>query len=231
MNNPYHHHLWQHNPALIQLLGLCPMLAVSNSVVNALGMGMGIVAVLTCSNLAVSLIRHQLNTLIRLPAFVIIIAALTTCVQLSMQALAFELHEILGIFMPLIAANCAVISRAEVFASKNPPLRSAIDGFITGMGLLIPLVILGAIRELLGQGTLFANMELLLGEHFANSEILLFEHLHFLFALFPSGAFIGLGLLIAGKNVIDTRYKAMKPATKEKVVAGSKRVRTTGTIS
>lgn len=224
--------LWTNNPALVQVLGLCPLLAVSGSVVNGLGMGIATVAVLTGSNTAVSLIRNQITDAIRLPAFVMIIAALTTCVQLLMQAFAFEMYEILGIFIPLIVTNCAIIGRAEAFASKNAVLPSALDGFIMGMGFLAILVLLGAMRELLGHGTLFANMDLLLGENFADSRIVVIENYKsFLFAVLPPGAFVGLGLIIAGKNIIDSRYKAMKEANKEKIVAGSKRVRTTGTIS
>ncbi len=224
--------LWTNNPALVQVLGLCPLLAVSGSVVNGLGMGIATLAVLIGSNVAVSLIRNQITDAIRLPAFVMIIAALTTCVQLLMQAFAFEMYEVLGIFIPLIVTNCAIIGRAEAFASKNGILASAVDGFMMGMGFLVILVLLGGMRELLGQGTLFANMNLLLGEQFSNSQIVIFsDYKSFLFAVLPPGAFVGLGLIIAGKNLIDNKLKAIADSKKGEVKAGSKRVRTTGTIS
>lgn len=224
--------LWTNNPALVQVLGLCPLLAVSGSVVNGLGMGIATVAVLTGSNIGVSLIRNQITDAVRLPAFVMIIAALTTCVQLLMQAFAFEMYEILGIFIPLIVTNCVIIGRAEAFASKNNVLASAADGFMMGMGFLAILVLLGAMREVLGQGVIFSNMDLLLGENFANSKIVIVENYkNFLFAILPPGAFVGLGLIIAAKNVIDKNLKAMADAKKEQIVAGSKRVRTTGAIS
>ena len=224
--------LWNNNPALVQVLGLCPLLAVSGSVVNGLGMGIATVAVLTGSNIAVSLIRKQITDAVRLPAFVMIIAAITTCVQLIMQAFAFELYEVLGIFIPLIVTNCTIIGRAEAFASKNTVSASAIDGFMMGMGFLAILVTLGAMREALGQGTLFANMNILLGENFADSKIVLIENYkNFLFAILPPGAFMGLGLIIAAKNIIDKRMKEIANAKKGAVVKGSKRVRTTGAIS
>jgi electron transport complex protein RnfE len=161
-----------------------------------------------------------------------IIAALTTCVQLLMQAFAFEMYEILGIFIPLIVTNCAIIGRAEAFASKNGILASAVDGFVMGMGFLAILVLLGAMREVVGHGYIFASMDLLLGDNFANSKIVIFENYkNFLFAILPPGAFVGLGLIIAAKNVIDKNLKAIADAKKEQVVAGSKRVRTTGVIT
>lgn len=224
--------LWNNNPALVQVLGLCPLLAVTGSVVNGLGMGIATLAVLTGSNIAVSLIRKQITDAVRLPAFVMIIAAITTCVQLIMQAFAFELYEVLGIFIPLIVTNCAIIGRAEAFASKNTVPASAIDGFMMGLGFLVILVVLGGLREALGQGTLFANMNILLGDNFVNSKIVLVENYkNFLFAILPPGAFMGLGLIIAAKNIIDKRMKEIANARKEQVVKGSKRVRTTGAIS
>jgi Na+-translocating ferredoxin:NAD+ oxidoreductase subunit E len=224
--------LWTNNSSLVQVLGLCPLLAVSGSVVNGLGMGIATVVVLTGSNICVSLIRNQITDAVRLPAFVMIIAALTTCIQLLMQAFAFEMYEILGIFIALIVTNCIIIGRAEAFASKNGVLASAADGFMMGMGLLAVLVVLGAMREVIGQGVIFSNMNLLLGESFADSKIVVFENYkNFLFAILPPGAFVGLGLIIAAKNVIDKNLKALADAKKEQVLKGSKRVRTTGLIS
>jgi len=218
--------LWHNNPGLVQLLGLCPLLAVSNSVVNALGLGLATMAVLTGSNLLVSLFRHQLLPAIRLPAFVMLIAALTTCTELVMQAWAWELHQALGIFIPLIVTNCVLLGRAEGFASKHPPLAATFDGLMMGGGFLLVLVIIGTIRELLGTGALFANMHQLLP--FASDWTLhLFNpETPFLLAILPPGAFLVLGFLIALKNVID-RKLAGPAAASEEVVPGSKRVRVT----
>lgn len=224
--------LWKNNAALVQLLGLCPLLAVSNSTVNALGLGLATMFVLTVSNLAVSAFRHQVNSAIRLPVFVMIIAAATTCIELLMQAVTFELYEILGIFIPLIVTNCAVLGRADAFACKNPMGLSAWDGAVTGFGFLWVLVLVGMIRELLGQGTLFANMHLLiplwpdtaffsLGPNYRN----------FLLAALPPGAFITVGVLVAIKSMIDRWLTRRAAARKAPVVAGSKRVRVTGNIS
>ena len=223
--------LWTKNAALAQLLGLCPLLAVSGSVVNALGLGLATMLVLTSSNLIVSLIRHQVNDTIRLPVFVMIIAALTTCVELLMQAFAYELYQILGIFIPLIVTNCIILGRADAFASKNLPLVAALDGFMMGAGFALVLVALGVIREILGLGTLFANMELLL-PFAANWEIIIIsDYSGFLLAILPPGAFIGLGLLIALKNNIDDNRAQRKAAREDAPIAGSKRVRVTGNIS
>ncbi|MFP8966327.1 electron transport complex subunit E [Pokkaliibacter sp. CJK22405] len=223
--------LWKNNPALVQLLGLCPLLAVSASVVNALGLGLATMAVLTSSNLAVSLIRNQVTDAIRLPTFVMIIASLTTCVELLMQGFTYELYEVLGIFIPLIVTNCVILGRADAFASKNPVLPSVWDGFTMSLGFTVVLVLLGAIREIIGQGTLFNQMDLLFGPIAAHWKIVVFhEYPGFLFAVLPPGAFVALGLLIALKNLIDQRIKA-RAAKPQPVEAGSRRVRVTGNIS
>ena len=156
--------LWKNNPALVQLLGLCPLLAVTNSVVNALGLGLATLLVLVGTNSAVSIIRHYVADAIRLPAFVMIIASFVTCTELLMQAFAYELYQILGIFIPLIVTNCAILGRADAFAARNSLLWSVLDGLMTGLGFAIILILLGALREMLGQGTLFSDMHLLLGE-------------------------------------------------------------------
>jgi Na+-translocating ferredoxin:NAD+ oxidoreductase subunit E len=224
--------LWNNNPATVQILGLCPLLAVSGTVVNALGLGLATMAVLAGSNTCVSLIRHYVTPAIRLPAFVMIIAALVTVIEMLMQALTFELYEILGIFIPLIVTNCAVLGRADAFASKHGVLPSLLDGAMMGLGFLVVLVLLGAMREALGLGTLLTNMELLFGPAAAAWEITLIpEYRGFLLAILPPGAFIGLGLIIAGKNVIDKR---LKDAAKRRAAAEpktSRRVRTTGTVA
>lgn len=223
--------LWNKNPALVQLLGLCPLLAVTGSVVNALGLGLATMLVLTGSNLVVSLIRNQVNEVIKLPAFVMIIAGFTTCTELLMRAYTFELYQILGIFIPLIVTNCTILGRAEAFASKNPVLPSLLDGFMMSLGFGLVLVVLGAIREILGQGTLMANMDLLFGEGAAGWKIDLFEGRGLLIAVLPPGAFLVTGFLIALKNLIDKRLDELQKARQPEVIVGSKRVRTTGKIS
>ncbi len=155
--------LWNNNPATVQILGLCPLLAVTGSVVNAMGLGLATLVVLMGSNACVSLIRNYVTDAVRLPAFVMIIAAMVTVIEMLMQAYTFELYEILGIFIPLIVTNCAVLGRADAFASKNAVLPSMVDGFMMGLGFLVILLILGGMRELVGQGTLFTNMQLLFG--------------------------------------------------------------------
>ena len=225
--------LWKNNPALVQLLGLCPLLAVSGSVVNALGMGLATALVLMGTNTLVSMVRHVVPDTIRLPAFVLIIAGAVTLVELLMQAYAYGLYEVLGIFLPLITTNCVVLGRAEAFASKNPVPLAALEGLMMGLGFSAVLVVLGALRELLGNGTLFADMQLLFGPMAAGWEVRPFgEQRHFLLAVLPPGAFLFTGLLIALKNGIDAQIKARAEAARApQVPAGSKRVRVTGHIS
>ena len=224
--------LWSNNPALVQLLGLCPLLAVSGSIVNALGLGLASLLVLVGSNLVVSLIRNVVSDAIKLPAFVMIIASFTTCTELLMKAYTYELYQILGIFIPLIVTNCAILGRADAFASKNKIIPSLVDGFMMGMGFLLVLVVLGAARELLGSGTFFADMQLLFGDSAKDWKIDVFgsDYPGFLIAILPPGAFLVTGFLIALKNVIDSNIEAKQAALKEKPVKGSKRVRTTGVI-
>jgi electron transport complex protein RnfE len=224
--------LWKNNAALVQLLGLCPMLAVTGTVVNALGLGLATMVVLVGSNIAVSLIRNYVADSIRLPAFVMIIASFTTCAELLMQAYTYELYQVLGIFIPLIVTNCTILGRADAFARKNPLIPSIIDGLSMSLGFLAVLLVLGAMREVIGQGTLFTNMHLIFGEGARNWELQVFPNYpNFLFAVLPPGAFVGLGLLIATKNYFDDRTEQKRLESAEKVTAGGKRVRVTGTIS
>ena len=224
--------LWKNNPAIVQLLGLCPLLAVTGSVVNAIGLGLATTLVLVCSNTSVSLIRNIVSDAVRLPAFVMIIAAAVTCIELLMQAFAYELYQILGIFLPLITTNCVILGRADGFAAKHSLGPSIYDGLIMGLGFSCVLVLLGALRELSGTGALFANMDLLFGPGAANWKVVVFkDYQAFLLAILPHGAFIFTGLIIAVKNLIDARIKAHQDAMKDKPVKGSKRVRVTGTIS
>lgn len=224
--------LWKNNPAIVQLLGLCPLLAVTGSVVNALGMGLATIFVLTVSNASVSLIRTITSDAVRLPAFVMIIAAAVTCTELLMQAFAYELFQILGIFLPLITTNCVILGRADAFASKNRLLPSLYDGFIMGLGFSAVLLLLGAIREVIGTGHIFANMDLLFGEGAKHWQIVLVEdYKAVLVAILPPGAFIFTGLIIALKNVIDDGIKKREAARKTDEAPASRRVRVTGNIS
>ena len=224
--------LWKNNPAIVQLLGLCPLLAVTGTVVNALGLAAATTMVLICSNTAVSLIRNIVSDAVRLPAFVMIIAAAVTCIELLMQAYTYELYQILGIFLPLITTNCVILGRADAFASKNSLAPALYDGFIMGVGFGVVLVLLGALRELVGTGALFANMDLLFGPSAAKWRIVLVDDYQaFLLAVLPPGAFIFTGLIIAAKNLIDMQIKKREDARKAKPVKGAKRVRVTGTIS
>lgn len=225
--------LWSNNPALVQVLGLCPLLAVTSTVVNAIGLGLATLMVLMGSNLAVSLIRNFVSESVRLPAFVMIIASFVTCAELLMQAFTYELYQILGIFIPLIVTNCAILGRADAFASKNSPGPAVLDGTMMGLGFLAVLIVLGGMRELVGQGTLFADMNLLLGPMAADWVIRPFENYpDMLFMVLPPGAFVGLGLLIALKNGIDNHLEARRAAaTPEPAASGSKRVRVTGNVS
>jgi len=223
--------LWHNNPALVQLLGLCPLLGVSNSAVNALGLALATCVVLTCSNLAVSLARGVVKSAVRLPVFVMIIAALTTCIELLMQAFTYELYQILGIFIPLITTNCVILGRADGFAAKHDPARAAFDGLMMSLGFGLVLVLLGALRELLGSGTLFANMHLLFGPMASDWTFSLpSNYPGFLLAILPPGAFIVMGLLIALKNRSDEILSERAKARQVAAPAVSRRVRVTGVI-
>ena len=210
--------LWKNNPALVQLLGLCPLLAVTATVTNALGLGIATLFVLIGSNVTVSIVREWVPKEIRIPVFVMIIAAFVTMIELLMNAFTYELYLSLGIFIPLIVTNCAIIGRAEAFASKNSVPLAAFDGLMMGLGFMLVLVALGAMRELLGQGTLFDGAELLLGPWASSLRIEVINmDTQFLLAILPPGAFIGMGLLIAIKNVMDEKQKAKTaPIVEEK---------------
>ncbi len=223
--------LWKNNPGLVQLLGLCPLLGTSNSTVNALGLGLATALVLACSNAAVSLIRNAVTPAVRLPAFVMIIAALTTCIELLMQAFTYELYQVLGIFIPLITTNCIILGRAEAFAAKNNVARASFDGFMMGTGFGLVLLAIGAVRELLGTGALFADMHLLFGPLAADWQITFVQdYKGFLLAILPPGAFIVLGLLIALKNRIDASLAERAKVEQPETPTPSRRVRVTGVI-
>jgi electron transport complex protein RnfE len=203
--------LWQQNTGLVVLLGLCPLLAVSGTVVNAIGLGLATTLTLVFSNLAVSLARGVLRPEIRIPAYVLIIASVVTVIQLLMQAWFHDLYRVLGIFIPLIVTNCAIIGRAEAFASRNTPLPSVIDGLATGLGFGLALVALGVFREIVGRGTLMSQAQLMFGDLGESFQITLFpNHPGFLLVMLPPGAFICLGLLIAGRNWLDSRLSSRR---------------------
>lgn len=221
--------LWTNNPALVQLLGLCPLLAVTGSVVNALGLGLASTIVLLGSNLTISAFRKFVPGSVRLPIFVMIIASFVTAIELLMQAFTFELYQILGIFIPLIVTNCAIMGRADAFASKNPVSASLLDGLMMGVGFSAVLIVLGGMREALGSGTLFADMQLLFGPAAESWKIVLVDdYSGFLFAVLPPGAFVGMGLLIALKNIIDGRLEERRKRLTPAGPTETQRVRVTG---
>lgn len=206
--------LWKNNPGIVQLLGLCPLLAITSSVVNAVGLGLATIATLILSNTLVSLLREFVRPEIRIPVYVLIIASVVTAIELIMNAWFHGLYLVLGIFIPLIVTNCAIIGRAEAFASRNSVPRAALDGLAMGVGFTGVLVAIGAMREVVGQGSLFADAQLLVGEWGSHLRIEFFPSEHgFLLALLPPGAFIAMGLLIALKNAIDARVQKRPAAT------------------
>ena len=214
--------LWDSNQALVALLGLCPLLAVTNTAINGLGLGLATTLVLTLSNCTVSLIRNLVRSEVRLPVFVIVIASFVTAVELSMNAWFHELYKILGIFIPLIVTNCAIIGRAEAFASKNNLGRSLVDGLSMGVGFTLVLVTLGGVRELIGLGTLFSQADLMFGEAASGMMLSLGEDFKgMLIAILPPGAFIGLGLLIAIKNLIDKRVEQTRKVVSSEAPAAT----------
>jgi electron transport complex protein RnfE len=210
--------LWTNNQALVAMLGLCPLLATTTTATNGLGMGLATTTVLVLSNATISLIRNLVRPEVRLPVFVLVIASFVTAVELTMQAMLYELYLVLGLFIPLIVTNCAIIGRAEAFASKTTLDRAIVDGLAMGLGFTLVLMVLGGIREFLGQGTLFYQAHLLLGEGARGFGLDLGESFQgALLAILPPGAFIALGLLIALKNVIDKRVARLQQAWSQRI--------------
>lgn len=219
--------LWHNNTALVQLLGLCPLLAVSGTVVNGLGLGIATTLVMAGSNATVSLIRHLVRPELRIPTFVLVIASFVTAVELLMKAFLHDLYLVLGIFIPLIVTNCVIIARAESFASKNNVGRSLLDGLAMGLGFTAVLVLLGALREILGHGTLLAQADLMFGVGSQWLTVTLLDNYRgYLLAILPPGAFLGLGLLIALKNIIDKRLAQSASQRVEQPVAAPSRAET-----
>jgi len=198
--------LWNNNQALVALLGLCPLLAVTNNVVNSIALGLATTFVLVASNTTISIFRHHVSKEVRIPIFVLLIASFVTIVELLMQSYFYDLYLILGIFVPLIVTNCAILGRAEAYASKNTWGKSALDGLMMGIGFSLVLILLGAMRELIGAGTLFEQSSLLLGSLGDTLSVTVFDNYQgTLLAVLPPGAFIGLGLIVAVKNFIDLK--------------------------
>ena len=198
--------LWLNNPGTVQLLGLCPLLAVTTTVINGLGLGLATTLTLVTSNVIVSLIRKLVRPEVRIPVFVLVIASVVTVIELAMNAWLHELHKILGIFIPLIVTNCSIIGRAESFASRHSVDRSLLDGLAMGIGFTLVLVTMGGLRELAGHGTLLSQAHLMFGEFGRHLTLtLIADYRGFLLAILPPGAFMGLGFLIAGMNVINAR--------------------------
>lgn len=198
--------LWDNNVVFAQMLALCPTLAVTGTATNGLGMGLASTAVLVASNVLISAIRALVSPEVRIPVYIVVIATLVTLVDMALNAWVHELYKVLGLFIALIVVNCAILGRAESFASKNAVLPSAVDGLMMGLGFTAALVVLGGVREVLGSGTLFAQAHLLLGEAFAFLELTIIPgYKGYLLMILPPGGFLALGFLLAGKRVLDRR--------------------------
>ena len=210
--------LWKNNPILVQILGLCPTLAVTTSATNALGMGLATMLVLMMSNFSIAVFRRFIPNEIRIPVYVLLIASLVTCVQLLMNAYLINLYQSLGIFIALIVTNCIIVGRAEAYASQNPPLLALFDGAMMGLGFTFTLLILGGIREVLGQGTLFKGADSLLGPWAKMLELHIYSgDTTLLLAILPPGAFMVLGMMIAAKNAINAKFAKKKVVTKVQI--------------
>lgn len=208
--------LWKQNPGVVQLLGLCPTLAVTTNAVNGFSLGIATALVMAASNAAVSPVRRYIPSEIRVPVFILVIASLVTVIDLSINAFAHELHKVLGIFIPLIVVNCIVLARVESFAAKNAPAPSMLDGFMMGTGLALVLTLLGAMRELVGKGTILSDLDLVFGPA---AQALMWHSADYgglLLAVLPPGAFLGLAGLIAIRNWFEIRSaekaKTLPPA-------------------
>ncbi len=196
--------VWKQNPLLVQLLGLCPLLAISTSLVNAVSLGLATILVMLLANFAVASLRALIPYEIRIPVFVLIIAALVTVVDLSFNAFLHDLYLVLGIFIPLIVTNCIVLARVEAFAAKNGLAAATLDGVMMGVGFLWVIALIGGLRELIGQGTLFSGIEMIFPA-LSGFQVLPADYPGFLIMMLPPGAFFTLGLLIAGRNWIEAR--------------------------
>lgn len=200
--------LWDNNVVLSQSLALCPLLAVTGTATNGVGMGLATTAVLVASNFIVSVTRSIITPEVRIPVFVLFIASIVTLVDMFMNAYVHELYKVLGLFIPLIVTNCAILGRAEIFASRQSMPASVLDGLMMGLGFTMVLLVLGGTREVLGAGTLFANASLMFGEAFSAIELTIIPNYKgMLLLMLPPGAFIALGFILAGKRVIDAKIE------------------------
>jgi electron transport complex protein RnfE len=198
--------LWNNNVAMGQMLALCPLLAVTTSATNGLGLGLASTVVLLMTNALISMLRNVISPQVRIPVFIVLIATVVTLVDMAINAWLHPLYKVLGLFVALIVTNCAVFGRAESFASRHPVLPAMADALSMGLGFTWVLILIGAIREIIGSGTLFANASLLLGAHFGWLEtVVIADYSGILLALLPPGAFMVLGFLIAGKRILDRR--------------------------
>ena len=223
--------IWE-NQGLVQFLGLCPLIAVSDSVVKALGLSLATMFVLLFSNVTVSLIKKRVSGIVKIPIFIIIIATFTTSIELLMKVFTYELYMLLGIFVPLIVVNGLILNRAEIFACKNNVIKSAFDGLVVGIGFSSVLIALSAVREILSVGKIFVNMNLLFGSAAVDWNITIFsEGYSFLLFMLPPGAFILLGLLIALKNLINGKVNSLSDGERSFLTKETKRVRTTGPVA
>ena len=198
--------LWDNNVVFAQMLALCPTLAVTGSATNGLGMGLATTAVLVASNVIIASLRHLISPQVRIPIYIVLIATLVTLVDMALNAWLHDLYKVLGLFIALIVVNCAILGRAEAFAAKNTVVASAADGLMMGLGFTVALVVIGAVREVIGSGTLFAQASLLLGQGMAFLELTLIpDYRGFLLAILPPGGFLALGFILAGKRLLDRR--------------------------
>ncbi len=224
--------IWEENQRLVLFLGLCPLIAVSNSIVKALGLSIATMFVLLFSNITISLIKKSISGIVKIPIFIIIIATFTTIIELFMKVFTYELYILLGIFVPLIIVNGLILNRAEIFACKNSVIKSAFDGLIFGTGFSAVLITLSAVREVLSVGKIFINMDLLFGSAAVDWNMTVFsEGYSFLLFMLPPGAFILLGFLIALKNLIDDKANTLSGNERSSLKKETKRVRTTGPVA
>lgn len=200
--------LWDNNPVLAQSLALCPLLAVTTTATNGLGMGMATLVVVVFTSVIISMLRVIITPEVRIPVFILLIAATVTIVDMMMNAFLHDLYKVLGLFIPLIVTNCMILGRAESFASRHPVALAAMDGLMMGLGFLFVLLLLGSVREIIGSGTLFANAKLLLGDTFAFMELTLIPNYRgYLLMMLPPGGFLAMGFILAGKRILDKRMQ------------------------
>jgi len=213
--------LWRNNVVFAQMLALCPLMAVTSSATNGLGMGLATTAVLLAANVIIASLRHFIAQEVRIPVFILLIAGLVTLADMMINAWLHELYKVLGLFIPLIVVNCAVLGRAESFASRQPVLAAAADGLAMGLGMTLAMVVIGGCREILGSATLFSQASLLLGDGFAFLETTLIQDYRgFLLMLLPPGGFLVLGFLLAGKRGLERRRERVKSAAATAEQAG-----------